>query len=329
MTPVLLPKHELHSPEWHEARRSRLGGSEIAAVLGLSPWTSPFSLWHLKAGLVEPDGDRPAMEWGRRLEPVVAAKFCDEHPEFVSSWYASAWAGYEGQGQAYAHPDRDWQAASPDLLLSRDEDWSKEDDGGRLLPVEPVTFCEVKTSARADAWYDGVPVYYRTQVLWTMDVLGVDHAYLAALIGGSDYREFVVEMDDDAQADLAVMRRAGEEFMASLAAGIPPDIDDSYGTYQTLRRLHPDIDLDTEVEISREMAEAYVAANYAEQEVKRQQQKARNDIARLMLRSQYAVCDGVRIARRQPSRDNGPAVLVSVRSAPRKAFLTHSEGAAA
>jgi predicted phage-related endonuclease len=43
MTPILLPKHELHSEAWHEARRSRLGGSEIAAVLGLSPWQSPFS----------------------------------------------------------------------------------------------------------------------------------------------------------------------------------------------------------------------------------------------------------------------------------------------
>lgn len=296
--PVLLPKLKHDSPKWHEARRSRLGGSEIAAVLGLSPWTSPFSLWHVKAGLVEPDGPNRYTEWGQRLEPVVAAKFCEEHPEL---------ARHFSQGNAYVSSERPWQAASPDVLLH----------GATCAHYETfcknTTFCEVKTAARSDAWYDGVPVYYRTQVLWTMDVLGVDRAYLAALVGGSDYREYTFELDDDAEADLKVMRQAGEEFMASLAAGTPPDIDDSYGTYQTLRRLHPDIELDTEVEVSRDMAEAFIAANQAEQEVKRQQQKVRNDIARQMLHAQYATCEGIRIARRQPARDNGPAVLASTR----------------
>ncbi len=285
MTPILLPKHELHSEAWHKARRSRLGASEMAAVLGLSPWQSPFSLWHLKAGLVEPDPGNAATEWGQRLEPVVAQKFREEHPELTPT---------PDQGNAYCHPERTWQAASPDILFTD-------------------TFCEIKTAARADAWFEGIPLYYRVQVLQTLDVLGFDHCYLAALISGSTYREFLIELDDDAQADLQAMRTAGEQFMASIAANEPPDIDDSYGTYQTLRRLSPDIDLDTEVEVTRDMAEAFINANQAEQQVKREQQKARNDIARQMLTAQYATCEGVRIARRQPARDNGPAVLASTR----------------
>jgi putative phage-type endonuclease len=301
MTPTLLPKHELHSPEWHEARRSRLGGSEIAAVLGLSPWQSPFSLWHKKAGLIAPDPPTRFTEWGTRLEPVVAAKFCEEHPDLRA---------VSQQGFAYEHSDRPWQAASPDVLLE------PVNNGSLMRPwriEDCTTFCEVKTSARADAWYDGVPVYYRTQVLWTMDVLGVDHAYLAALIGGSDYREFVLELDDDATADLAVMRAAGENFMASLAAGTPPDLDDSYATFQTVRRLTPDIDPDAEVEVDRDVADTYLAMNQAMAQVERDQRKARTAIARVMGNAQYAVCEGVRIARRQPARDGGPAVLVSTR----------------
>jgi putative phage-type endonuclease len=157
-SPVPLGKFTPGSDEWVEVRKTHLGGSEIAAVLGLSPWTSPFSLWHTKAGLIPPTPDSPAMEWGRRLEPVVAAKFCDMHPDFIP-------LPNSFQGSTFAHHERSWQSASPDLRLTYPT--AEYVDGG-------ATFVEIKTSARADAWYDGVPVYYRTQVLWTMDVLGVD-----------------------------------------------------------------------------------------------------------------------------------------------------------
>lgn len=285
MSAVLLPRHEPHSDEWHDARRLRIGASEMAAVLGLSPWQSPYSLWHLKAGQVAPDPDNPYTEWGRRLEPVVAAKFRENHPELVAS---------PSQGDAYAHANRPWQAASPDVLFAD-------------------TFCEVKTAARADAWQNGIPVYYRVQCLQTMDVLGFDHCYLAALISGSTYREYELVLDDDARADLAIMRTAGQQFIDSLLAGTPPDIDGSYATYQTLRRLHPDIELDVEHEVTRDVAEAFCDANQALAEAERIQRRARADVARHMKRAQYATCDGVRIARRQPARGDGPPVLVSTR----------------
>lgn len=292
MTAIPIGRFTPGTKAWVQARSTRLGGSEIAAVLGLSPWQSRFSLWHAKAGLIPPDPDNRSMEWGRRLEPVVAAKFCEEHRDFAVK---------PQQGEMFVHPERTWQSASPDLILS-------------MPPHERFdTFVEVKTAARADAWWDGIPVYYQCQVLWTMDVLGADRAYLAALISGSDYREFVIEMDDDARADLAIMRAAGEEFMASLAANQPPDLDDSYATYQTVRRLTPDIDPDTEHEVGRSLAEAFIAANQGLAEAERVQRRARTEIARHMGTANYAVCEGIRIARRQPARDGGPAVLVSTR----------------
>jgi putative phage-type endonuclease len=296
-SPVPLGKFTPGSDEWVEVRKTHLGGSEIAAVLGLSPWTSPFSLWHTKAGLIPPTPDSPAMEWGRRLEPVVAAKFCDMHPDFIP-------LPNSFQGSTFAHHERSWQSASPDLRLTYPT--AEYVDGG-------ATFVEIKTSARADSWWDGVPVYYRTQVLWTMDVLGVDTAWLAVLIGGSDYREYPFVLDADAEADLAVMRSAGEEFMASLAENRPPDIDDSWSTYEAVRRLHADIDPDTEYEIDRDLAEAFVSTKRAVDESERAYRKTRTEIARGMGRANYASCDGVRIARRQPTRDGGPPVLVSTR----------------
>ncbi|MGH3923507.1 MAG: YqaJ viral recombinase family protein, partial [Pseudonocardiaceae bacterium] len=77
----LLGYFEPGSPEWHTAREDGLGGSEIAAVMGLSPWESRFSLWHRKAGRLDPVQESPEMEWGKRLEDVIAIKFGECHPE--------------------------------------------------------------------------------------------------------------------------------------------------------------------------------------------------------------------------------------------------------
>ena len=79
MTAQPIPSYIPGSPQWHEQRRAALGGSEIAAVLGLSPFESKFALWHRKAGLTEPIDDSPEMEWGRRLEAAIRDKWLDDH----------------------------------------------------------------------------------------------------------------------------------------------------------------------------------------------------------------------------------------------------------
>ena len=53
-TGVLIGTFSPGSEEWLAARADGLGGSEVAAVLGLSPFESRFSLWHRKAGRVGP-----------------------------------------------------------------------------------------------------------------------------------------------------------------------------------------------------------------------------------------------------------------------------------
>lgn len=58
------------SPAW---RQSGLGGSDAAAVLGLSPWRTPVDVYLEKIGESEPQPDSDAMFWGRVLEDPVAA----------------------------------------------------------------------------------------------------------------------------------------------------------------------------------------------------------------------------------------------------------------
>ncbi len=76
------------SPEWQEARRSMIGGSEVAALFddpvtgkGVHPWLSALELWRRKTGRSKPPNatitDTPELYWGRLLEPVVCQGYAD------------------------------------------------------------------------------------------------------------------------------------------------------------------------------------------------------------------------------------------------------------
>lgn len=61
---------------WHALRAKHIGGSDVAALFGLSPWQTHFTLWHEKAGKVAADAieENDRMRWGKLLEPLLAAE---------------------------------------------------------------------------------------------------------------------------------------------------------------------------------------------------------------------------------------------------------------
>ena len=63
--------------DWLAWRRSGIGASDVAGILGLSPWASPFSVWASKIDDQADDHDNDAMEFGRRAEVMVAPWFAD------------------------------------------------------------------------------------------------------------------------------------------------------------------------------------------------------------------------------------------------------------
>lgn len=232
LTGVLLGEFTPGTPEWEEARSGlTVTATEIAAILGLSPWQSKFSLWHKKAGLPTPPFEpTPAMEWGIRHEPTIAAKYSENHPDLTVTTTGT-----------WQHADRTWQRATPDLIAA-----------DRLV--------EIKTAEREDGWgphgSDEVPIHYRCQVQWQMDTLGYRRTDLAVLIGVSDYREYTVELDED---DAFVMRTAAAEFLDDVRNGIRPDIDDSTATFQTVK-AQPNGRDDVDIEIPADLADRYLDA---------------------------------------------------------------------
>src|SRR5690606_11416132 len=82
--------------------------------------------------------------------------------------------------------------------------------------------------------------YYRTQVQWYMDVLGLPRAHIAVLTPRLEFAEYVVDYDP---ADATYLRERAEEFLDSLLWGEMPDLDAHPATYTAVRDLHPDIDV--------------------------------------------------------------------------------------
>lgn len=63
------------SPEWHEHRSRFRNASETAAVMGLSPWITPYQLWQLKTGKTQPTEATVPMQHGTEMEPVARAAY--------------------------------------------------------------------------------------------------------------------------------------------------------------------------------------------------------------------------------------------------------------
>lgn len=281
------------SPEWLAARRLGVSASDIAAVLGLSPWQSPFSLYWSKVNGWEAD-ENPDMYTGRMVEPAVASWFAHEHAELMVR-----------PGGFYASSVRPWQLVTPDRLLyvpcigcdgtGRDKfvgmPICPDCDGcGVKHGTEPVAVLECKWVAYSwDGWgepgTDDVPIYYRTQVLQAIDVMGVDEGHLAAL-GPDGFRSYLIHRDEK---DLRVMREAGRRFHERLLAGEPPPLDDAHtATLRTLKRLHPSIDPDVDdAQVDVDLAEGYRRARAA-------RARAESLVDRYEIRLREAIGDGRR-----------------------------------
>lgn len=278
VTAVEVGRYMPGSPDWHAARLQGIGASEIAAIIGLSPWESAWSLWHRKAGIVGPPAEDDLMLAGTDFEPAIANRYAIRHPEVTVST-TGTWRSRE----------RPWQLANPDRLIND------------RIPLE------VKFSPYGDGWGDEdsgiVPIYYRCQLQWQIDVLDVDHGVLFAWVAGS-YREYRLDRDDE---DIALLRDAAARFWASLPSesnpdGDPPALDDSDQTLRIVREMAPGIE-DREQVVPDALATEWRAARADLAQVERRKRLADTRLLFAMGTARRAVlADDTRVA----IRVNGP-----------------------
>jgi len=153
-------------------RQKYLGGSDAAAVIGVSKYKTPVGLYLEKTGYSEPEdiSSKPWIVAGNKLEPVIR------------KWFTEV-TGLEAveEHDTIFNPKYPWMCANID---------------GRIKGTNEIL--EIKTSRSAKDWgkdgeFDIFPDDYRAQVAHYCIVTGADRCHIAVLINGTDFRTYIYE----------------------------------------------------------------------------------------------------------------------------------------
>ena len=270
------------SPEW----RRMISASKAPVIMGVSPYKSPFTLWHEMAGNLQPEDKHvPLWDWGHDLEPALAAYWLRSYEGWQLN---SGEVAYTTEGLPFeplATLDRRARRGRRFHIIECKKakglrEWRRPDDPD-----------ESGQTARLD---------YVVQVTFQMGVSGIHEASIVAV--DADVPEIhTVTWDPELWA--LIVDRCGQ-FDRSMLKGEPPELDDSVSTYDTLRGLHPDIDRDEDIQIDAGTATELLEALDMEAAHKAQATGLKSRILDQMGTARRAMVGDTPILTRTPGRGN-------------------------
>ena len=194
---------------WLEQRRKCITGTDIAAIVGLSRYSSPMTVFMDKVGLSEPIADNEPMRWGRTLEPVIAARYADDN-------------GVELRKGEFTHCGI--FGGTPDYLSPR-----------RLVEIKTAGYFAGREWGEPGT--DQVPESYLCQVQWYLNLVDQEMADIAVLIGGQDYRTYTVVRNNTL---IGLLEDNAQTFWDTyVIPQLPPPLDATDGTEKYLREFFP------------------------------------------------------------------------------------------
>jgi putative phage-type endonuclease len=159
--------------EFLQRRKCGIGGSDVAAVLGVSPWRTPYQLYKDKTEDYIDVQESDILHFGNVLENVIANEFMRRNGKKVHRC-----------NKLYRHKEH------PELIANID----RRIVGGGILECKT---CSAWASKKFGESGDEVPDQYMLQCQHYMHVIKVPETTLAVLIGGNDYREFEISYHKD------------------------------------------------------------------------------------------------------------------------------------
>ena len=202
-------------------RTTYLGGADVAAVLGLSPWMSPFMLYQKKVGAFVEEvtpAKQKIFARGHRWEPIVVEMLVDELIERGHAVEVIA------RGQRYQDPEYPFLAAEIDVELMVD---------GELVNGEAKTVSPFAVKAWGDEDSDEIPLYYAAQVMHGLMIHPRRRTVIAALTGFDDKpRVHWIERDEETIAGIRAREIEFWQRVMSRNAPEPTAVEDVKWLYQ-------------------------------------------------------------------------------------------------
>lgn len=188
--------------EWHAIRQKHVGGSEVAALFGQSPYMTKFQLWHIKKGNLPAEDltDNERVMAGNYMEPAIAA------------WAGDKWGVKLRKFHGYAvNPLVQGMGCTPDYI---------NDDASLNVQIKNVDGLQFSREWTAEGEeIIEAPLHILLQVQHELAVTGAKSAWLVACVGGNRLLRKLIEPHDGA---IKKIEAAVAAFWASIAENQEP-----------------------------------------------------------------------------------------------------------
>lgn len=197
---------------WLEERRKSIGGSDAAAIVGLSEYSSPYTVWADKTGRLPEKPDNEAMREGRDLEQYVADR-----------WMEATGKRCRRRTEMLRNPMFPWAHANVDRWVVG------ERAGLECKTVKPYDAETYKEGRYPDRFY--------VQCMHYMAVTGADRWYLAVLVFGTGFYTYTINRDDD---EINALMETERQFWRYVTDDTPPPTDGTKATSDALQTIYQD-----------------------------------------------------------------------------------------
>jgi len=213
-------------------RLEYIGSSEIAALFEVHPWLTPWELWHIKRGDIEPRdlSDSEKVQMGIALEASIAEEA------------ARKWNWKLRKGTFVPHPTIPKMGATPDYFIEAVE-------GDMVLEIKNVS------SDQAVKWKDEPPLHYLLQLQHQLACTRCGRGVIVAMIGGWQLRKWEYGFH---VKTVAAIEREVKAFWESIEEGREPPFEGTESEIKALNRMYEKMHTGKVVDLSS--SNAFVAA---------------------------------------------------------------------
>ena len=157
--------------EWLAGRNSGIGGSEVAAIVGMSPWKNSDELWKIKTGRKQAEqiSNNKAVQYGKDAEEYIRQIYALDRPQYEVNYLENVIL--ENKKYPFIH-------YSPDGLL-----YEKETGRKGILEIKTS---EILRSVQREMWDDRIPDHYFCQVIQGLLTTDFDFIELRAHLKYND-----------------------------------------------------------------------------------------------------------------------------------------------
>lgn len=206
----------INREQWLKERKKGIGGSDVAAILGLSKWKSTYDIWVDKTtDVLQGEYSNESIYWGNVLEEIVAQEFSKQ-------------TGFKVRrnNKILQHPEYYWMRASIDR---------------KIVGENALLECKTTSEYNKNEWKDDeIPLNYILQCMHYLAVTGFEKCYIACLVGG---RHFIYkEILRNEEVIKVLVEKERIFWQEHVEKNIPPEVDGSESCKKLLDSQYEPVD---------------------------------------------------------------------------------------